>query len=285
MRITNKSLVRNYLNDLNTNLHNMSSLQEQLSSGKELSKPSDNPFKVARVMELRTSISANDRYKTNIQEGAGWLQTTDDALSQLNDSLQRVRELTVAGGNGTYSTTERDAIKQEITQIKSGIVQIGNTVYDGRYVFGGDKTTSAPFDDSGAYAGSATGLVREFSPGVTMDIGTTGDKFQGVFSTLDKIMTDLSNNKSPSGNLAELDTHIDNELILRAKAGANAARLEAMSSKNESETYNMTELLSKTEDIDIAQKYMEYSVMENVYNSSLQTGAKILQKSLLDFLS
>lgn len=74
-------------------------------------------------------------------------------------------------------------------------------------------------------------------------------------------------------------------LILRAEVGAKSNRLEAMSSKNEEETYNMTELLSKTQDIDIAEKYMEYSTMSSVYTASLKVGAQILQQSILDFLS
>lgn len=291
MRITNKVLVKGYLSDLKNNLQNMKKYQEQLSSGKEIKRPSDDPFKVARSMELSSSISANERYKSNIDEGLGWLETTDEALAQINDSLQRIRELVVQGSTDTYDATQRQAIQKEIDQLKEQIMQIGNTAYDGRYIFGGDKTTNPPFEadsteSSGIkYNGSTNGLLREFSQGVTMDIAVTGNKLLDIFSVVSKISNDLGSGNSPGDYLDDIDDEIDKVLILRAEVGAKSNRLEAMSSKNEEETYNMTELLSKTEDIDIAEKYMEYSTMSSVYTASLKVGAQILQQSILDFLS
>lgn len=295
MRITNKVLVKGYLADLTSNLANMKKYQEQLSSGKEVRRPSDNPFKVARAMELKTSIEINDRYKTNIDEGIGWLNTTDSALGQLNDALQRVRELTVAGGNGSYGESERLAISKEVEQLKEAIVQIGNTAYDGRYIFGGDDTTTPPFrtvNGKAIYEGSSEGLMREFSQGVTLDISISGNRFSnepagqegGIFSVISGLIDDLGQSKTPASRIGELDKEIENVLKLRAEVGAKGNRLEAMQAKNSDETFNMTELLSKTSDIDVAQKVMEYKVMENIYTASLQTGAKILQPSLLDFL-
>ncbi|TDT50622.1 flagellar hook-associated protein FlgL [Fonticella tunisiensis] len=298
MRITNRVLVKSYLSDLTANLENMKKYQEQLSSGKEVRRPSDNPFKAARAMELTTSIAVNERYKANIDEGIGWLETTDVALGQMNDALQRIRELTVQGSNGTYDSTQRYSIQKEIEQLKESLAQIGNTFYDGRYIFGGDKTTEPPFkivDGKVIYQGSTNGLKKEFSQGVIMDIAINGNKFandskiqpadeDGVFKVISEIINDLANNKSPSDRLKELDEQIDNILKLRAEVGAKSNRLNAMKSKNEDEIFNMTELLSKTVDIDIAQKIMEYSVMESIYTASLQAGAKILQPSLLDFL-
>jgi flagellar hook-associated protein 3 FlgL len=73
MRITNKVLVNGYLGDLNTNLQNMQKLQEQLSTGKEIRRPSDDPFKVARTMELTAGIAMNERYQENIDEGISCL--------------------------------------------------------------------------------------------------------------------------------------------------------------------------------------------------------------------
>ncbi|SKA86158.1 flagellar hook-associated protein 3 FlgL [Caloramator quimbayensis] len=289
MRITNKVLSKGYLDDLNRNIQNMRKYQEQLSSGHEVRRPSDDPFKVARTMELNSSIAANDRYKSNIEEGIGWLETTDKALGQINDALQRVRELTIQAG-GNYTKEQRQAIQKEIDQLKDHIREVGNTAYDGRYIFGGDKTTNPPFEADVAspsgitYKGSTNGLLREFSQGVAFTIDVPGNKFESVFNVLKDISDTLNAGDSPAGKLGDLDNEMDKILNLRAEVGAKSNRLDAMKSKNEEETFNMTELLSKTQDIDIAKKVMEYKVMESVYNASLQTGAKILQPSILDFL-
>lgn len=295
MRITNKVLSQSYLTDLNRNLQNMKKYQEQLASGKEIRRPSDNPFKVARSMELNTSLRANARYQENIDEASGWLQTTDSALGQFGDVLQRVRELTIQGGNATYSSTERESIQKEMEQLKGQLVQIGNTVFDGRYIFNGDETTEKPFDADGSVLfPTANGLKKEFAPGIILDISVTGKKLSinsenppasgDVFNTVQNIIDKLGANTSPTDLLDDISNHIDNVLKLRGEAGARANRIETMSAKTTEENYNMTELLSKTEDVDFAQKIMQYSVMESVYTASLQAGAKILQPSLLDFL-
>jgi flagellar hook-associated protein 3 FlgL len=291
MRITNKVLSQSYLTDLNRNLNNMKKYQEQLSSGKEITRPSDNPFKVARSMELNTNLRANERYQENIDEASGWLDNTDSVLGQYNDVLQRVKELTIEGGNAAYSSTEKGAIKTELQQLKEQLVEIGNTVFDGRYIFNGDETTEKPFDADGKFVkGTVNGLKKEFAPGIVLDIAITGSRLStnsegtNVFDTLQNIIDKLGTNESPTDFLDDIDNHIDNALMLRGEVGAKSNRLETMSAKTTEENFNMTELLSKTEDIDFAQKLMEYSTMESVYTASLQTGAKILQRSLLDFL-
>lgn len=291
MRITNKVLSKGYLTDLNRNLQNMRKLQEQLASGKEIRRPSDDPFRVARSMELNTSLRANERYQKNIDEGIGWLETIDSALGQFGNALTRVKELTTQAANGTLSIDERNAIRMEVEQLRDQLIQIGNTTFDGRYIFNGDETTQTPFNADGTIAyPAANGLKKEFAPGIVLDIGITGSALgndsvvNNVFETIDNIIKDLENDTSPMGNMDDLTAHIDNTLMLRGEAGARCNRLETMKEKNIEENYNATELLSKTEDIDFAQKVMEYSVLESVYTASLQTGARILQPSLLDFL-
>ena len=287
MRITNKVLVNGYLTDLNRNLENMSKLQEQMSSGKEVRRPSDDPFKVARTMELTEDISINERYSKNIDEGLGWPNSVESSMGLMTDALQTIREKTVAGGNVTNSTTERKAIADNIKALKDTIVSLGNTVFDGRYIFGGDKTTEPPFAiEAGKveYNGSKNGIIREFAPGVRMDVGVTGDKLLDLLGTIDNITTKLDKNESPSDLLGELDKNMDDVMRMRSEEGAKWQRLNYMKKKNDEENFNMTELLSKTSDIDVAKKYMEFKVMESVYIASLESASKIIQPSLLDFL-
>lgn len=401
MRITNKVLANGYLTDLNRNLENMKKLQEQMSSGKEIRRPSDDPFKVARTMELMDDISGNERYSKNIDEGLGWLNSVESSMGLMTDALQTIREKTVAGGTDTNSAASRKAISDNIKALKDNLVSLGNTVFDGRYVFGGDKTTEPPFetkDGEVVYNGSENGIIREFAQGVRMDIGVTGNEFLQLFgnqeipgtgytidkstsisktgtpddngkiyevtvdgvdndgtvnklklkigdeeinitadgdikdkantsigkvsglnsdnanveingitlnigknlsnkkgdvysfnskstvNVLDKILNNLNNNKSSSEYLGELDSKMDNVMRMRSEEGAKWQRLNDMKKKSDEENFNMTELLSKTSDIDVAKKYMEFKVMESVYVASLESASKILQPSLLDFL-
>lgn len=144
MRVTNRMMTSSFLNDMNNNLSQMQKVQTQLTSGKEVRRPSDNPFVVARSMQLYSDISANEQYNTNIKDTTNWLDATDTALGQMTDTLQRVRELMISGGNAAYGTDEKNAIKDEINQRIEEIGTILNTSFDGKYLFGGTRGTTKP---------------------------------------------------------------------------------------------------------------------------------------------
>src|SRR6056297_257307 len=295
MRITNGSIMNNYLYNLNNNLENMQKYQNQLSTGKEISRPSDAPFLATRAMNLHTSLDRNDQYLKNIEDSIGWVEMTDSTLGDINDIVQRIRELAVYGANGTLADGDMEAIAMEVGQNIEALAQIGNSNYDGRYVLAGQETTSPPFSVSGnmlSYSGDAGLLEREISENVSMSVNVSGNRIleggtESLQDTLKNIMDRLESGQVgdlSSDSLARLDGHIENILSLRAEMGAKCNRLESAKSKNEAETLNMTELLSKAEDIDVAEKVMEFSMMQSVYQSSLATGARILQPSLLDYL-
>lgn len=342
MRITNKMLAGNFLRDMRTNLNNMKTLQSQLTSGKEIRKPSDNPFKVARAMQLHTDINVNKQYNENIKDTVNWLDTTDTALNQAGNVLHRVRELLVSAGNAGYGESERNAIKDEINEKIGEFSQIMNTNFDGKYVFGGTKTSSkptevfinnadpnkkysqikfidkegnaitkidgtiidtpAPTEDQKAQLNNIGSTVKtEISQGVEVTYNitatevfnfqnkndTTGDPKRNLMAVFDNIMDNFNNNKVADltgKNLDDITCAMDNVLKIRSKVGALQNRMESAKDKNEDENFNMTDILSKTEDIDITEKVMEFSTMQTVYTASLQTSAKVIQPSLLDYL-
>lgn len=330
MRVTNRMLANNFLGDMRTNLNNLQKIQTQLTTGKEISKPSDDPFKISRTMQLHSQISANEQYNNNIKDTSNWLDATDTALDQVTNNLQRVRELVISSGNAAYGSEEMLAIKDELNQRIEEITQILNTNFDGKYVFGGTKVTSKPLghktDDNGNsviyYSGKAGGeLVEgsavetnvqeqlnminkkfsvEVSQGVSMDYNVTASDILeftnedgeqiNLGSLLNEIVTNLDNNDKESrnklidSNLKGVQDSISNLLKIRSEVGAKQNRMESAKEKNEAENISMTEVLSKTEDIDFTEKIMEYSVMQTVYQASLQTSAKVIQPSLLDYL-
>jgi len=255
-------------------------------------------------MSLYTSLNQNAQYLRNIEDSLGWVDMTDSALGHLGDIMHRLRELVVKGATGSLADADRNAIKDEVIQLVGKLAQIANTNYDGRYIFGGQDTTKPPFEVDGyqlIYTGASGQdkemLTREISQNVVMEINVPGSWLisgkagqalsDDLPSVLNEIVLSLENADTDAlgGKLLEqLDKHIDNILALRSEMGAKYNRLEAAKQKNEEETFNMKELLSKTEDIDFAEKIMEYSMMANVYYASLSMGARILMPSLLNFL-
>lgn len=300
MRITNKTLTTNYLRNLNRNLAQVQKYHNQLSSGKEISRPSDNPMLVSKIMSLRDNIQANEQYNTNISDSIGWTETQDTALSDVSRTLNRIRDLMIYGANGSLSETDRAAIKDEVEMQMGQLVDILNTNFDGRYIFAGQKTMTRPFelvnDENGnktiIYHGDENNISREISTGVTVDLLTSGKEIVGkqaddLGDFLAEVVNALGSGDTEalSGDLlGRIDKHLDDVLRTRSQIGAVYNRLEAAKDRNESENINLKKLLSDREDIDLAEKYMEFSVMSVVYQASLQTGARILQPSLLDYL-
>lgn len=330
MRITNKMMANNYLRDMSNNLNNMQNLNNQLSSGKEIRRPSDNPYKVARSMQLNTDINANKQYNENIKDTTNWLDTTDESLSQVTNVIQRVRELMVSSGNAAYGSAERGAISNEINERISELTQILNSNFDGKYIFGGTKSSSKPLDVSKNVLTGAndikfidksgaelaldstdtnvklqlgmigTKLKTEISHGVEIEYSVNALdilKFKNVkgedvnvinlFKEINKNLksTDtVENDNIINKNLSDIDSVVSNLLRIRAEVGAKQNRMESAETKNEDENYNMTDILSKTEDIDFTNKTIEFSMAQTVYQASLQVSSKVLPKTLLDYL-
>ncbi len=152
-RVTQSMLVSRYLINTNRNLSNAQILQNQIATGKEINRPSDNPFKANRIMQLYSEISANNQFKENIKDTDNWLNETDTALNSLDNVYSRIRHLQVKVGNGSYSDDERLSIQLEIKELNTQIMQILNTNTDGNYIFGGTKSTSIPLmiDSNGRF--------------------------------------------------------------------------------------------------------------------------------------
>jgi flagellar hook-associated protein 3 FlgL len=291
-----------FIRNLNRNLNQMQKYHNQLTSGKLVSKPSDNPMLVSKIMSLSNNVMQNEQYGTNIKDTIGWVDTQDTALNNVSGTLNRIRDLIVYSANGPLSDTDRAAIKDEMIMKVGELGDALNSNFDGRYIFGGQKTNTRPYElvkvtEDGktyevlTYKGDDNNISREISPGVSIDMITNGERVTGEADKMGKLLKDIivamesGDTEELSGNLLkDIDVEIDNVIRVRSNIGAIQNRLDASLSRNETESLNIKKLLSEKEDIDVAEKYMEFSVMSSVYKASLSVGAQILQPSLLDYL-
>lgn len=150
MRITNNMMMSNFLSNLNRIMKDMDKTQQQIASRTTISKPSDNPTGTARSMRLRTNLAENDQYITNTDYAISWADSAESAFANVTDIMQRARELTVQGANtGVYAQDSLDAIADEVEQLRQNmLLELGNASNGGRFIFGGARTTGAPFKDT-----------------------------------------------------------------------------------------------------------------------------------------
>jgi flagellar hook-associated protein 3 FlgL len=301
-RITTSMVQRNVLADLNAVSNKLINAQLKASSGKEITKPSDDPFNAARAMALRTDQAANAQYQRNVQDAQGWQDASETALSSITESMQRARDLLVQGASDSSDQTARNAAAGELEQLLAGIKQDANATYRGAYVFSGAKTATAPYatgaDD--AYKGDQAGLdpalpgvVRQIGPGVSMTINTVGEEFLGsgtdtkVIATLRGAIAHLRAGDGAAvrtTDLDQLDANLNTMLEVRARNGARTNRLDSALDRLGQIEDSTRSQLSKVEDADIAKTLIELSSQTAAYQSALKSGASIVQSSLMDFL-
>jgi flagellar hook-associated protein 3 FlgL len=301
MRVTTLMTSRATLRDLNDGLGRLTRLQQQLSSGKQIARPSDDPYGTSRALALRGELGGLDQFQRNVDDGIGWLNTSDTALGQMSDVLARVRELLVNGGNDTAGPAERAAMADEIDQLAESVKQEANVQYGGRYVFAGTATDTAPYALGGAdgYQGDAGTIARAIGPQVEIPIDTDirpllGDGQPASDDKLLHTLRDISDHLRGgttadadalrTTDLQRLDANLDVLNGIRADVGARTNRLDVASSRLSGLALNSTKLLSDVEDADMAQTITQYTTQQAAYSAALKAGANIVQTSLLDFL-
>lgn len=191
MRITNNMLVKDMLWNANNNLVNMAKRQTELSTGKKIHRPSDDPVGITQVLKYKTDIRETEQYNKNITDALGWLEVSESSLTNIKDILQRVRELTVQAANGTNTVNDVQKIKVEIEELTNEVLVAGNATSAGRYLFAGLETDKKLFKPDGTFNIDLTSERRdlkhvvayEVSVGEVMPIGTHPVDLFGVVSS------------------------------------------------------------------------------------------------------
>ncbi len=271
----------------------MEKYQDQASSGKKVNKPSDDPVSAVRGMFYRSSLNEIDQYKRNADDGLSWMESTDSALDEVTSVLQRVRELTVQGQNGTNNPEDRTAIAEEIKQLSNHLGEIANTQIAGKYIFAGTDVKNPPYNtETNQFTNANEGMLElQVGQNSNVQINVLGtdvfnnSKVGSIFTVLNDIAANFASTEpSTNDHLAELDSQMDNILKERAELGARTNRMELSVSRLEGLELSTTSLLTKEEDVDIAKVIMDLKAQENVQTAALSVGARIIQPSLVDFL-
>jgi flagellar hook-associated protein 3 FlgL len=303
-RITQSMVSSRVLTDLQDVSNKLSRTQEKLSSGRELTRPSDDPFATSKALSLANDLEGTQQYQRTVTDATSWTNMTETTLGSINSAAQRARALLVQAGNDTNDTTSRSAIADEIDQLIEAVKGDANVQYGGQYIMSGGATTTAPYAVGGTppddtYHGDTGGVYRQIGPGVSVKINTPGSSVLGsgvpgdggLISVLRGISQHLRGGTAADADtlrttdLKSLDTSLDAISSARAVNGATTNRLSSAASRLSDLEQSTTSLLSNTQDADMAKTMIDFSMQQTVYQSALRAGANIVQASLLDFLS
>ncbi|MCK9247739.1 MAG: flagellar hook-associated protein FlgL [Solirubrobacteraceae bacterium] len=300
IRITGSMTHRALLDNLNASSSRLNTTFDRLSSGRQITKPSDDPYGVTRAMQLRSELSQVAQHQRNVSDGQGWQTVTDSSLTDIADAVRRARTLLVGAGNDVGGPSAREAVAAEIDQLVESIKTSANASFAGAHVFAGAQTMTPPYvvDGTDAYAGDAGAITRTIGPGIDVRVNVdlagsvlgSGGGDGLLLDTLRTISTHLRGGTAADADalrgadLQAMDASIDALSALRAEVGAAANRLDGAASRLAEIEENALGQRSRIEDADIAASMLDYSSQQTAFQAALQSGAKIMQTSLLDFL-
>lgn len=303
MRLTNNMMIRSFLSNVSSAAGNVNKYQMQVQTGKAYQYASDAPIAAAKSIRYKSKISELEQNQKNIDDANELLKVTESAIDGYNDILQRISELAVDAANGTRGEPERDAIAAEIKQLRSEIISIANTKYNGRYIFSGYETEKELMAEDGKYNMDVTTRGTEleainYSIGFGSEIqvntlgpdvfGGTGEKGEtaGIIGNIDNLLAAMESGDGTA--IRKAGTAIENNLQIGldslADIGARMNRLELTKTRVENSLANIEESLSLNEDADYAESITNLASSKSIYEAALAAGSKTLSMSLMDYI-
>ena len=293
MRVTPKLVAQRSLQNLQRNLSASAHTQEALSSGKQLSVPSDSPTGASQVLRLRGDIRATQQFQSNASDGLSLLTTLGSTLDGMSVTSRRVRDLTVQGMNsGSVSAEGRSAIAREVAQLYDGLLADANQTLMGRPIFGGATGEKTAYNRAtGLFVGDAsTPVNRRISDTNVVRVDITGPEAFGpagndLFAVVDRIAKDVIANPANLGaDLDALDAVMKTMQNAVADIGARSNRIELGQAAAVDRVLGLKARLTEVEDVDLPQAIMEQQMQQVAYQAALGATARVIQPSLLDFL-
>jgi flagellar hook-associated protein 3 FlgL len=301
-RITSQMTTQSVLTSIMNVQDQMDTTQEQLSTGKSINQPSDNPYGASLAVQLNSDLSGLSAYSSNVTDGTAWASAATTALQNVQSMLQRVQEVVTQAANGTESSADRAASADEVNQLIDSIKQEANTQYNGQYVFSGTATGTAPYSSAtgDVFQGNTGAVLRQIGPNSQLQVNADISSLLGSGSSandgklLDSLRTissdltsgsasavaDLSNNQL--GNLNNSLTTLEQ---MQANVGAATDRLNLASTRIQGLQASDTAALSNDEDVNMAQAMTTFSNQQAAFQAALRAGANIVQQSLMNFLN
>jgi flagellar hook-associated protein 3 FlgL len=309
MRISTSWAQQTAVNSILDQQSRLQRTQMQLSTGKKMLTPSDDPAAAARIIDLNQGIKQTEQYQSNINTARHRLTMEEGVLQGATDILQRINELGIQGLNGTNSPNDRINIAVEMESLNEQLVNLANTQNaNGEYMFSGFKSATQPFNKDASnvgayfYAGDTnsrpiqidTGRqIADGDPGINVFGIPTGalpatvpaaGSIANIFEAIDKFAADLRANAPNPASLGDISKSLDKVLSTRSSVGARLNALDRQESINSDSVLNTKTVLSATEDLDYAEAISKLNQQTVALQAAQQTFTQVKKLSLFNYL-
>ena len=310
MRISTSWAQQSSVNAMLDQQSRLQQTQMQLSTGKKILTPSDDPAAAARIIDLNQSLAQTEQYQSNVNIARHRLSMEESALDSATEILQRIRELGVQGLSGTNTQASRTAAAVEMEALNGQLLNLANTKNsNGEYMFAGFKTSTQPFSKDASnpgaygYAGDtnsrpiqidAARQVTDGDPGSSVFGVPTGalpatvllpGSIGNVFEAINKFATDLKANTPVAASLDDISRSLDKVMQTRASVGARLNALDRQEEINSDAILNTKTVLSATQDLDYAEAISRFTQQTASLQAAQQTFTQVKKLSLFNYLS
>ena len=307
MRVTQAGFYNQAAQQLGKQQAKVFETQAQLSSGKNILKPSDDPALATAINNLKSQIDVNQRYLTNLERMQDTLKMQESTVTSSVDVVARIKELSVQAANDTYNASDRKSIAAEVKELISSLTDLGNMRgTDGAYLFSGYSQGQAPFSESSSgvvtYTGSTDVLKVMVDEGRSMQLGMPGsdifgsvehlDRSTGVtsrielFSTLSNMYEALvTNNSDGIRNSLDKVTSVHEHIIAQqSNIGSRMKRVETLTHAVEDKDYTYKILQSNMEDLDYVEAASRLKNQSLALQAGQQTFTQLSDLSLFKYI-
>jgi flagellar hook-associated protein 3 FlgL len=291
MRITEGMTYLSFLNNLQQTKQEMADAELQVTSGKKVNKPSDDPSAAADIVQISGEQAANDQFTKNINAANAKLNAADTALSGVQTMINRVVQL---GELGISTGSNAQDYVQELQGLRDQMISVANTTDQGRYIFGGTMTTTPPYvkqaDSSVTYQGNNTAGTLQIGPNTTVETQIPGSQiFSGsvdIFSTMSQLISAMQagDSNGVATQVAQLQQFSDTVSTAQSRVGGDLNVASAASNNLSAQGMAQATELNNVQSSDMAQAITQLTLSQTNLQATLAVGARIAQMSLLDYL-
>ena len=304
MRISTSWAQQTAVNSILDQQSRLNQTQMQLSTGKKILTPSDDPVAAARSLDLNQGIKQTEQYQSNINVARQRLGLEDGVLQNATEVLHKIKELGVQGLNATNSPSDRIIIATEMESLNEHLVSLANTRNaNGEYLFSGFKSATPAFSKNTVtggytYAGDSNQRTLQIGENRQIADGDPGTNVFGtptnslpaagssvnIFEAIDRFAADMKSNTPNSASLDDISSALNKILTVEASVGARLNALDNQEEISADFVLNMKTVLSATEDLDYAEAISKFNQQTVSLQAAQQAFTQVKKLSLFNYL-
>jgi len=287
MRVANSNVFEMTKSNLGKISEALTNANRAIVTGKKMSNLSDDPVNLTQALRIKSSLDNLEQMGRHINMGNNWLTASESALTHVQDLISNARALSVQMATATTGTAERASAAENVQGLMEEIISLANTEVNGRYIFAGSKTDTAPFDQSGTYNGDNNPFTIKISRETTVETGSDGDAVFGtIFTTFTDLVNDLRNDNvgGIQDALSKLENHFNQISNKISEVGAKRLRMEIKEQIYQDLDLEGRERLSGIEDTDMAEAIIDLEETQLIYQAALASSSKIMKLTLVDYV-